>query len=122
MSRLFTSNRYAEMVYRFESNQIRGGKKIDFSLRDRNALRRFGLSVLLTIFPAFCLPVMSAGDALTLQLKHEDELPQTVNSLTQLKVRAGDMLSLSPEYGEGFAVRVEISRRTNHGNEGHHPP
>lgn len=89
---------------------------MDFSLRDRNALHRFGLSVLLTIFPAFCQPVMSAGDALTLQLKHEDELPKTVTSLKQLKVRAGDMLSLSSEFGEDFAFRVETSRRSNHGN------
>ena len=83
---------------------------MDFSLRDRNALHRFGLSVLLTIFPAFCQPVMSAGDALTLQLKHEDELPKTVTSLKQLKVRAADLLKgsevdyVSELIGESFKI------------------
>ena len=63
------------------------------------------------------MPVMSAGDALTLQLKQQDELPQTVTSLKQLNTRAGDILSLSSETGEDFAFRVETSRRTNHGNK-----
>ena len=85
--------------------------------RDRNALRSFGLSVLLTICPAVCFPVMSAGDALTLQLKQEDRLPQTVTSIKQLNTRAGDVLSLSSEFGQDFAFRVETSRRTNHGNK-----
>lgn len=90
---------------------------MDFSLYDRNALRRFGLSVLFMICPAVCLPVMSAGDALTLQLKQEDRLPQTVTSIKQLNTRAGDILSLSSEFGQDFAFRVETSRRTNHGNK-----
>ena len=37
---------------------------MDFSLCDRSAFRRHYLSVFLTICPAFCLPVMSAGDVL----------------------------------------------------------
>ena len=90
---------------------------MNFSVCGRSALRRFCLSVFLTIVPAFCLPVMSAGDALTLQLKHEDELPKTMTSLKQLNVRAGDMLLLSSEFGEDFAFRVETSRLSNHGNK-----
>ena len=90
---------------------------MDFSLRDRSALRKRCLGVFLTICSAFCLPVMSAGDALTLQLKQEDELPQTVTSLKQLNTRAGDILSLSSEIGEDFSFRVETSRRSNHGNK-----
>ena len=90
---------------------------MDFSLCDRSALRRCCLSVFLTICPAFSLPVMSAGDALTLQLTQADQLPQTVTSLKQLNARAGDMLSLSSEFGEDFAFRVETSRRSNHGNK-----
>ena len=90
---------------------------MDFSLCDRSALRRCCLSVFLTICTAFILPVMSAGDALTLQLTQADQLPQTVTSLKQLNTRAGDMLSLSSEFGEDFAFRVETSRRSNHGNK-----
>ena len=90
---------------------------MEFSLCERSALRRCCLSVFLTIFPVFCLPVMSAGDALTLQLTQADQLPQTVTSLKQLNARAGDMLSLSSEFGEDFAFRVETSRRSNHGNK-----
>ena len=63
------------------------------------------------------MPVMSAGDALTLQLAQQDELPQMVTSLKQLNTRAGDILSLSSETDEDFAFRVETSRRTNHGNK-----
>ena len=88
-----------------------------FSLCHRSALRRCCLSVFLTICPAFSLPVMSAGDTLTLQLTQADQLPQTVTSLKQLNARAGDMLSLSSEFGEDFAFRVETSRRSNHGNK-----
>ena len=83
---------------------------MDFSLCDRSALRRCCLSVFLTICSAFSLPVMSAGDALTLQLTQPDRLPQTVTSLKQLNARAGDMLSLSSEFGEDFAFRVESVR------------
>ena len=72
---------------------------MDFSLCDRSALRRHYLSVFLTICPAVCLPVMSAGDVLPLQLAQADQLPQTVPSLKQLNARAGDMLSLSSELG-----------------------
>ncbi len=90
---------------------------MDFALCDRSALRTCCLGLLLMICPAFCLPVMSAGDALTLQLKQEDELPQTVTSIKQLNTRAGDILSLSSEFGQDFAFRVETSRRTNHGNK-----
>ncbi|MGB1958460.1 MAG: reprolysin-like metallopeptidase [Luminiphilus sp.] len=90
---------------------------MEFSLCERSALRRSCLSVFLTICPVFCLPVMSAGDALTLQLTQADQLPQTVTSLKQLNARAGDMLSLSSEFGEDFAFRVETSRRSNHGNK-----
>ena len=90
---------------------------MDFSLCDRSAFRRHYLSVFLTICPAFCLPVMSAGDVLTLQLTQADQLPQTLTSLKQLNARAGDMLSLSSEFGEDFSFRVETSRRTNHGNK-----
>ena len=90
---------------------------MDFSLCDRSAVRRCCLSVFLTICPTFCLPVMSAGDALTLQLTQTDRLPQTVRSLKQLNARAGDMLSLSSELGEDFAFRVQTSRRSNHGNK-----
>ena len=90
---------------------------MEFSLCERSALRRCCLSVFLTICPVFCLPVMSAGDALTLQLTQADQLPQTVTSLKQLNARAGDMLSLSSEFGEDFAFRVETSRRSNHGNK-----
>ncbi len=90
---------------------------MDFSLCDRSALRRCCLSVFLTICPVFCLPVMSAGDALTLQLTQADQLPQTVTSLKQLNTRAGDMLSLSSEFGDDFVFRVETSRRSNHGNK-----
>jgi hypothetical protein len=60
---------------------------------------------------------MSAGDALTLQLTQADQLPQMVTSLKQLNARAGDMLSLSSEFGEGFEFRVDTSRRSNHGNK-----
>ena len=90
---------------------------MEFSLCERSALRRCCLSVFLTICPVFCLPVMSAGDALTLQLTQADQLPQTVTSLKQLNARAGDMLSLSSKFGEDFAFRVETSRRSNHGNK-----
>jgi len=60
---------------------------------------------------------MSSGDILTLQLTQADRLPQSVNSLKQLNARAGDMLSLSSEFGENFEFRVETSRRSNHGNK-----
>ncbi len=90
---------------------------MDFSLCGRSALLRRCLSLLMAICPAICLPVMSAGDALTLQLTQQDELPQMVTSLKQLNTRAGDILSLSSETGEDFAFRVETSRRTNHGNK-----
>gem|GEM_PF-1904381 len=90
---------------------------MDFALCDRSALGRCCLGLLLMVCPAFCLPVMSAGDALTLQLKQEDEMPQTVTSIKQLNTRAGDILSLSSEFGQDFAFRVETSRRTNHGNK-----
>ena len=60
---------------------------------------------------------MSVGDALTLQLTEQDELPRAVTSLKQLNTSAGDILSLSSEMGENFAFRVETSRRTNHGNK-----
>ena len=91
--------------------------EMDFALCDRSALGRCCLGLLLIICPAFCLPVMSAGDALAVQLKHEDELPQTVTSLKQLNIQAGDMLSLSSEFGDDFSFRVETSRRTNHGKK-----
>ena len=68
---------------------------MEVSLCERSALRRRYLSVFLTISLVFCLPVMSAGDALTLQLTQADRLPQTVTSLKQLNARAGDTLSLS---------------------------
>ena len=90
---------------------------MDFALFDRSALGRCCLGLFLMICPAFCLPVMSAGDALTLQLKQEDRLPQTVTSIKQLNTRAGDILSLSSEFGQDFVFRVETSRRTNHGNK-----
>ena len=90
---------------------------MDFALFDRSALGRCCLGLLLMICPAFCLPVMSAGDALTLQLKQEDRLPQTVTSIKQLNTRVGDILSLSSEFGESFEFRVETSRRSNHGNK-----
>ena len=90
---------------------------MDFALFDRSALGRCSLGLLLMICPAFCLPVMSAGDALTLQLKQEDRLPQTVTSIKQLNTRVGDILSLSSEFGESFEFRVETSRRSNHGNK-----
>ena len=90
---------------------------MDFSLCDRSALRRCSLS----LFLSFCLALpslaMSAGEALTLTLTHRDELPQAVTSLKQLNARAGDMLSLSSEFGEDFSFRVETSRQTNHGNK-----
>ena len=76
--------------------------EMDFALCDRIALGRCCLGPLLMICPAFCLPVMSAGDALPVHLKQEDELPQTVTSLKQLNTRAGDTLSLSTEFGEDF--------------------
>lgn len=82
-----------------------------------SALGRCCFSLLLAICSAFCLPVMSVGDALTLQLTRKDELPQTLISLKQLNTHAGDILSLSSELGEDFAFRVETSRRTNHGNK-----
>jgi hypothetical protein len=90
---------------------------MDLALFDRSAMGRCCLGLLLMICPAFCLSVMSAGDALTLQLKQEDRLPQTVTSIKQLNTRAGDILSLSSEFGQDFAFRVETSRRTNHGNK-----
>jgi len=90
---------------------------MDFALFDRSAMGRCCLGLLLIICPAFCLSVMSAGDALTLQLKQEDRLPQTVTSIKQLNTRAGDILSLSSEFGQDFVFRVETSRRTNHGNK-----
>ena len=90
---------------------------MEVSLCERSALRRCCLGVFLTISLVFCLPVMSAGDALTLQLTQADRLPQTVTSLKQLNARAGDTLSLSSEFGEDFAFRVETSRRSNHGNK-----
>ena len=90
---------------------------MDFALFDRSAMGRCCLGLLLIICPAFCLSVMSAGDALTLQLKQEDRLPQTVTSIKQLNTRVGDILSLSSEFGESFEFRVETSRRSNHGNK-----
>ena len=60
---------------------------------------------------------MSSGDILTLQLTQTDQLPQTVTSLKQLNTRAGDILSLSSEFGEEFEFRVETFRRSKHGNK-----
>ncbi len=60
---------------------------------------------------------MSVGDALTLQLTEQDELPRALTSLKQLNISAGEILSLSSEIGENFAFRVETSRRANHGNK-----
>ena len=90
---------------------------MDFSLRDRRALRRCSLSLFLSLCLAFPSAAISAGEALTLTLTHRDELPQAVKSLKQLDTRAGDILSLSSEVGEDFAFRVETSRRTNSGNK-----
>ena len=88
-----------------------------YPLCGRSAVRRCCFSLLLAVCSALCLPVMSTGDALTLQLKQKGELPQTVTSLKQLNTRAGDILSLRSEIGEDFAFRVETSRRTTHGNK-----
>jgi hypothetical protein len=60
---------------------------------------------------------MSAGDPLTLQLTQADQMPQPVTSLKKLNARVGDMLSLSSEFGEDLAFRVQTSRRSNHGNK-----
>ena len=90
---------------------------MEFSFCDRSALGRYCLSVFLTISAVFCPLAMSSGDILTLQLTQADQLPKSVNSLKQLNARAGDMLSLSSEFGEDFEFRVETSRRSNHGNK-----
>ena len=90
---------------------------MDFSFCDRSALGKYCLSVFLTISAVFCPLAMSSGHILTLQLTQADQLPQSVNSLKQLNARAGDMLSLSSEFGEDFEFRVETSRRSNHGNK-----
>ena len=82
-----------------------------------SALRRCCCIVLLTLCPVFFPVAMSAGDVLTLQLTQTDQLPQTVTSLKQLNTRAGDILSLSSEFGEDFEFRVETFRRSNHGNK-----
>ena len=90
---------------------------MDFTLCEHSALRRCSLSLFLSLCLSFPSLAMSAGEALTLTLTHRDELPQAVKSLKQLDTRAGDMLSLSSQYGEDFEFRVETSRRTNHGNK-----
>ena len=90
---------------------------MDFTLCEHSALRRCSLSLFLSLCLAFPSLAMSAGEELTLTLTHRDELPQAVRSLKQLDTRAGDMLSLSSQYGEDFEFRVETSRRTNHGNK-----
>ena len=90
---------------------------MDFTLCEQSALRRCSLSLFLSLCLSFPSLAMSAGEALTLTLTHRDELPQAVKSLKQLDTRAGDMLSLSSQYGEDFEFRVETSRRTNHGNK-----
>lgn len=82
-----------------------------------SALRRYCCVVFLTLCPVFFPVATSAGDVLTLQLTQADQLPKRVNSLQQLNTRAGDMLSLSSEFGEDFEFRVETSRRSNHGNK-----
>ena len=90
---------------------------MDFALCEHSALRRCSLSLFLSLCLSFPSLAMPAGEALTLTLSHRDELPQAVKSLKQLDTRAGDMLSLSSQYGEDFEFRVETSRRTNHGNK-----
>ena len=90
---------------------------MDFTLCDGSILRRCFHSLFLSLCLAFPSLAISSGEALSLKLTQRDELPQAVTSLKQLNARAGDMLSLSSEYGEDFEFRVETSRRTNHGNK-----
>ena len=90
---------------------------MDFTLCEHSTLRRCSLSLFLSLCLSFPSLAMSAGEPLTLTLTNRDELPQAVKSLKQLDTRAGDMLSLSSQYGEDFEFRVETSRRTNHGNK-----
>ena len=90
---------------------------MDFTLCDGSILRRCFHSLFLSLCLAFPSLAISSGEALSLKLTQRDELPQAVTSLKQLNARAGDMLSLSSEYGEDFEFLVETSRRTNHGNK-----
>ena len=92
--------------------------KIDFL--PFNSLYRLSAQIFVGALVIWCMTsfsALAAGDRLTLELTHAEQLPVTVTSSGQLKPRTGDLLKLSSEFGDSYEFKSQAAKKSAHGSQ-----
>ena len=92
--------------------------KMDFPpLPPLNRLSPQTIACALVMWCLTSVTALAAGDRLTLELTQANELPVVVASTTKMKPRAGDLLKLSSEFGDGYEFKIQSAKKLNHGSQ-----